>query len=204
MSTSGGDVTALLQAHRQGDREALPRLIPLVYDELRRVARRQLAREIGPRTLHATALVHEAYLKLAAGTLPAENRAHFLSIAARAMRQVLIDDARRRRAPRHGGGWNRVTLSEGDHRIEFDPESLIALDDAMAELEPRQREVVELRFFGGMMEEEIATVLGVTDRTVRRDWVKARARLYRSLYILPGSDPATRGDDAAPSPGDDE
>ena len=173
----------LLRAAREGEREALDRLLPLVYEELRFLARRQLGREQVGHTLRPTGLVHEAYMKLAGGGgIAAEDRAHFLAIAARAMRQVLVDHARRRTAAKRGGGWNRTTLTDGKQSIEFDPAEMLALDRALAELEPRQRQVVEYRFFGGMEEREIAEVLGVTDRTVRRDWVKARAWLYRSLY----------------------
>lgn len=186
-SRPGGELTGLLRAAREGDRDALDRLIPLVYDDLRRLARRQLRHEAGPRTLQATALVHEAYVKLSAGAaLEARDRTHFLAIAARAMRQVLVDEARRRRAGKRGGDWVRTTLAEGQHAVDMAPEELIALDQALEELEPRQRQVVELRFFGGLEETEIAAALGVSDRTVRREWVKARARLYRLLYVRSG------------------
>lgn len=186
-SRPGGELTGLLRAAREGDRDALDRLIPLVYDDLRRLARRQLRHEAGPRTLQATALVHEAYVKLSAGAaLEARDRTHFLAIAARAMRQVLVDEARRRRAGKRGGDWVRTTLAEGQHAVDMAPEELIALDQALEELEPRQRQVVELRFFGGLEEAEIAAALGVSDRTVRREWVKARARLYRLLYVRSG------------------
>lgn len=182
-----GELTDLLRAAREGDRDALNRVVPLVYDDLRRLARRQLRREAGPRTLQATALVHEAFVKLSAGAaLAARDRAHFFAIAARAMRQVLVDEARRRRAGKRGGEWVRTTLAEGQHAVEMAPDELIALDQALEELEPRQRQVVELRFFGGLEETEIAEALGVSDRTVRREWVKARARLYRLLYVRGG------------------
>ncbi len=187
--TAGGgaperrDVTALLGALRRGDRDALDQLLPLVYDALRRLARRQLGREHGPRTLDATGLVHEVYLKLAAGgRVDAADRAHFLAVAARAMRQVLVDHARRRHAIRRGGDWVSTTLTEGLRAAEFDPDEMLALNEALEQLEPRQRQVVECRFFAGMEEHEIAAALGLTERTVRRDWVKARAWLYRALY----------------------
>lgn len=181
-STDPGDVTVLLRAARDGDREALDRLMPLVYEELRGMARRQIGRERAGHTLHATALVHEAYFKLAGGGFHAGDRAHFLAIAARAMRQVLVDHARTRDARKRGGDWARTTLGDAHAAVGFRPEEMIALDSAIEELEPRQRQVVEMRFFAGMEEKEIAEVLGVTDRTVRRDWVKARAWLYRTLY----------------------
>jgi RNA polymerase sigma-70 factor (ECF subfamily) len=179
-------VTGLLRAARAGDREAQDRLIRLLYRDLRDVAARQLRREGGNRTLMATALVHEAYLKLAAGgAVPAEDRVHFLAIAARAMRQVLVDHARKRRSSKRGGDWVRTTLSGQADAMELDPLDVLALDRALEELEPRQRQVVELRFFGGLEEVEVAEVLGVSDRTVRREWVTARARLYRRIYLHP-------------------
>jgi len=190
-----GDVTRLLRAAREGDSSAIDQLIPLVYDELRSLARRQLRRERAGHTLHATALVHEAYAKLSGGTFDASDRGHFLSIAARAMRQVLVDHARTRDAAKRGGGWARTTLSDGDHAVGFRPDELIALDQALEQLDDRQRQVVELRFFAGLEEREVAEVLGVTDRTVRRDWVKARAWLYRMLY--PDSSPGDGQDSAA-------
>lgn len=179
-----GEVTRLLHAARDGDRTALDRIVPLVYDDLRLIAQRHLRRELGDRMMHPTSLVHEAYLKLAnAAALNAGDRSHFLAIAARAMRQVLVDDARRRSASKRGGSWDRVTFGERVWRADsLDAEEILALNDAMDELEPRQRQVVECRFFGGMEEQEIAETLGVTERTVRRDWVKARAWLYRALY----------------------
>src|SRR5688500_13452202 len=178
-----GELTRLLGAARDGDGAALDRGFPLVYDDLRRLARREVEREHEARTLRPTDLVHEAYLKLAAaGSFPAENRAHFLALAARAMRQILIDHARNRRAAKRGGGWYRATLSDGDWVLDAAPDELLALNDALERLDPRQRRVVECRFFGGMSETEVAEALGITERTVRRDWVKARAWLYRALY----------------------
>ena len=182
-----GDVTRLLAEARAGDRAALDRVIPLVYDDLRRLARRQLARERGTRTLNATTLVHEAYLKLAGNAPRASDRSHLLAIAAYAMRQVLVDQARSRLAAKRGGGWARTTLTDSAWVASLDPEALLALDDALARLEPRQRQVVECRFFGGMDDAEIAAALGVTDRTVRRDWVKARAWLNRWLHQEPAA-----------------
>jgi len=177
-----GEVTQLLRAARAGDRGALDRAIPLVYDDLRRLARRQLARERGTRAIQPTTLVHEAYLKLAGHAPQAADRSHLLAIAARAMRQVLVDHARERRAAKRGPEWMRTTLSGGHWVMEVDPESLLALDDALERLEPRQRQVVECRFFGGLDDAEIAEALGMTTRTVRRDWVKARAWLNRWLH----------------------
>jgi RNA polymerase sigma factor (TIGR02999 family) len=178
-----GEVTRLLEAAEAGDREALERLVPLVYEDLRRVAHRQLDREGGGHTLQTTALIHEAYLKLAGGgSVNATSRAHFLAIAARAMRQVLVDYARRRKAAKRGGGVISVTLGDQPQPVDASAEDLLALDEALQQLDPRQRQVIECRFFGGMEEADIAAVLGVSERTVRRDWVKARAWLYQSLY----------------------
>ncbi|HEX8274401.1 MAG TPA: ECF-type sigma factor [Longimicrobiaceae bacterium] len=182
------EVTGLLRAAGDGDRAAFDRLFPLVYAELRAMAERQLRGEAAGHTLQATALVHEAYLKLAVpeGAAGWADRAHFFGIASRAMRQVLVDHARRRRAHKRGGAWSRTTLSGKPLALDTDPEELLALDAALEGLEPRQREIVEMRFFGGMTEEEVALVLGVSDRTVRREWVKARAWLYDALY--PGAE----------------
>jgi RNA polymerase sigma factor (TIGR02999 family) len=184
--TGWGEVTRLLHAARAGDGEALDRIVPLIYDDLRVLARRQLRRELGERTMLPTSLVHEAYMKLSRGAaLHAGDRAHFLAIAARAMRQVLVDDARRRSTAKRGAAWERTALADRDWAAEFSADELLALNDAIDALEPRQRQVVECRFFGGMEEQEIAVALDVTERTVRRDWVKARAWLYRSLYGAP-------------------
>lgn len=182
----GGEVTRLLKAAAGGDREALDRVLPLVYDELRRIARRQMGRERPGHTLHPTALVHEAYLKLA-GSLDAAvaDRAHFLAIAARGMREILVDAARRRQARKRGGEWKRTLLATDALAADAPGVEILALDAALDRLEgvdPRLRQVVELRFFGGLTEEEVGGVLGLTSRTVRRDWVRARAWLYRELY----------------------
>jgi RNA polymerase sigma factor (TIGR02999 family) len=182
MEPGSGEVTRLLDDARRGESDALDRIYPRVYDELRGVAERQLRREQAGHTLHPTALVHEAYMKLSGGRLEASSRAHFLAIAARAMRQVLVDHARRRGAHKRGGDWHATTLTDGSASIELQPEEIIALDRALEGLDERQRQVVECRFFGGMEESEIAEALGVSERTVRRDWVKARAWLYNELY----------------------
>jgi RNA polymerase sigma factor (TIGR02999 family) len=179
----------------------LEQLFPIVYEELRGVARRQLRRVEAGHTLSTTALVHEAYLKLAAGSHPAwADRAHFLGVAARAMRQILVDYARRHSAAKRGGAWARVTLDDSEVAIDSQAESLLALDEALtrlATLDERLGRVVECRFFGGMTEEETAATLGVTPRTVRRDWVKARLWLYDSLHA-DGAAPAVPASPAAP------
>jgi RNA polymerase sigma factor (TIGR02999 family) len=188
-----GEVTQLLRAALGGDSGALDRLVPLVYDELLGLAHRQLAREHGAQTLQTTALVHEAYLKLlGGGWMGATDRPHFLAIAARAMRQVLVDCARRRKADKRGGGIADATLSDGDQAVEFPADDLLSLDKAMEQLDPRQRQIVECRFFAGMEEKDIAAALGISERTVRRDWVKARAWLYRSLNPARGAEPDSR------------
>lgn len=180
------EVTQLLKAARDGDTGALDRLLPIVYQELRHLARRQLRAERAGHTLQTTGLVHEAYLKLVDQRgVEWQGRAHFLGVAARAMRQVLIDYARRRGAVKRGGGWTRTTLDNERLPVEFPVEELLALNDALDRLndiDRRLRQVVECRFFCGMTEEEIAEVLDVTPRTVQRDWVKARAWLYKELY----------------------
>ena len=181
-------VSQLRDELRAGRTEALDEILPLVYEELRRTARRELA--VRPSdTLSATGLVHEVYLKFSRSeNAEWQNRAHFLSVAAIAMRHILVDRARRRTAEKRGGNQRPVTLDEnlvdGDH----DPESLLELDEALtnlAKLDERLARVVECRFFGGMTEEETAESLGITARTVRRDWTKARALLYRALHDPP-------------------
>jgi len=189
-----GQVTQLLLAWRDGDQDALDRLTPLVYDELRRVAHRQLGAEPTGHTLGTTALVHETYLKLVDQSRVAwGDRGHFFAIAARVMRRVLLDYARQHLAAKRGGGARRISLDEpsldesafavagdSDDRAE----TLIALDAALerlAALDERLVRVVECRFFLGLTDEETAQALGVTDRTVRRDWIKAKALLAKEL-----------------------
>lgn len=179
-------LTRLLGELRAGRRDVLDRILPLVYNELRRVAHRELA--VRPAdTLSTTALVHEVYLRLFANESERnwKNRAHFLGVAAIAMRGILVDLARRRVAAKHGGTRQRVTLDEElVGSLENRSALLLELDDALTELaavDERLARVVECRFFGGMTEPETATALGVTERTVRRDWVKARGLLYNAL-----------------------
>jgi RNA polymerase sigma factor (TIGR02999 family) len=172
----------LLASVRAGDRQALDELFPLVYEELRRLAGHQVRSAPGAMTLQATGLVHEAYLKLVGGAgVDAVSRAHFVSIAGRAMRQVLVDRARAKGTQKRGGDWSITTLHDGDATVDVDPADMLALDQAIQELDPRQRQIVEARFFGGLEEGEIAGLLGVSERTVRREWVKARAWLFRAL-----------------------
>jgi RNA polymerase sigma factor (TIGR02999 family) len=193
MDAAGPDeVSRILARARQGDEEALDDLLPLVYDVLRRLSHRERRRVGGDATLSTTGLIHEAYLKLAPGTgVRWEDRAHFFRVAARAMRQVLVDRARR-----------RATRGRERERIQWiglhpDPQApttwddLLTLDQALDRLEARSgrlHSVVELRFFAGLTEEEVASTLGVSARTVRRDWTKARLFLHREMY--PEGDPA--------------
>jgi RNA polymerase sigma factor (TIGR02999 family) len=184
-----GAVTRLLHGVRSGESEALERLLPLVYDELRLMARRQLSRHQAGATLQPTMIVHDAWLKLArSGSLQPADRSHFLAIAARAMRQVLIDHARATLARKRGAGIQQTTLVDSIAVVQLAPEELITLDRALETLSPRQRQIVECRFFGGMEEKEIGEVMGISDRTVRREWVKARAWLYTQIYQQTASD----------------
>ena len=177
-----GEVTRLLHAARDGDATAMDRIIQLVYDDLCAIAARQLRREPFQRATHPASLVHEAYMKLANGAaLHAGDRAHFLALAARAMRQVLVEHARRRSAAKRRP-MELASLGDDVWSTPVSPEEILTLNDAIDQLEPRQRQVVECRFFGGLEEREIAATLGVDERTVRRDWVKARAWLYQALY----------------------
>ncbi|MDF1504959.1 ECF-type sigma factor [Roseisolibacter sp. H3M3-2] len=157
-----------------------------VYDELRRLARRQLRREAAGHTLNTTALVHEAYLRLAEQRAAPVERGHFLSLAATAMRRILVDHARRHRAAKRGAGVRAVTLDDADALAADDrAELFVALDEALARLaalDARQARVVECRFFGGLTEEETAEALGIGLRTAKRDWAKARGWLHRALH----------------------
>lgn len=183
-----GSITHVLQ-RGDGDPLSDPQLFDLVYGELRRIARRQLAGENVGHTLETTALVHEAYLRLVDQTRARfADRAHFFAVAAQMMRRVLIDHARRFRAQKRGGDWKRVDLDRAEVPIDERADTLLALDEALtrlAALNPRLSRVVECRFFGGMTEEETAAALGVTDRTVRRDWVKAKGWLYAEMTGAP-------------------
>lgn len=182
-------VTVLLNRARAGDAAAGDRAYALVYEQLHSAAHRQLRRR-RDRTLCTTALVSEAWLKLAQANVDARDREHFLALASRAMRMIVIDQARRSLAEKRGGDFLRVTLTANLAEDERGAEELLALDDALgrlAEADPRLAQVVELRYFGGLTETEIAPLLGVTDRTVRRDWRKARAFLLRQMALDAGA-----------------
>jgi len=186
-----GEVTQLLVAFREGNRGAFDRLVPLVYDDLRRIARAHLKRAGGDRTLNTTGLVHEAYLRLVDQTQAQwEDRNHFLAVCAVAMRQIVISDARRRAAAKRGGGEKQVTLDEGRVSEERNAEWLISLDralDRLADRNERLARVVECRYFAGLTEEETAAALGSSLRTVQRDWMRARAWLREDLGAAPGA-----------------
>lgn len=178
-------VTQLLVRWREGDREALDALMPLVYEELRRIAQRYLRNERPSHTLQSTALVNEAYVRMVAQDFPQwQNRAHFFAVAAQLMRQILVDYARTQRAAKRGGGVCKLVLDEAEEDSLPVDVDLVALDDALktlAIMDEQQSRVVELRFFGGLSIEDTAEALGISSSTVKRDWVTARAWLYREL-----------------------
>lgn len=177
-------VSTLLSRWRAGDQEALQALIPLAYQELRRIAQHHLRQERPDHTLQSTALVHEAYLRLMKqGPAEIENRAHFMAVASHLMRQILVDHARGHRAAKRGGGL-KLELTEAMSLEQAPNVDLIALDDALnelARLDPQQSRIVELRFFGGLSIEDTAEVIGVSRTTVKREWATARAWLRREV-----------------------
>ena len=179
------EVTRLLIAWGQGDQAALDELLPLIYQELHRMARRHLGRERGGHTLQTTALVHEAYLRLIdQQEVGWQNRAHFFAIAAQMMRRILVDHARARHYQKRGGGAQRVSFDEALVVSNERAAEVVALDEALtslAEFDPRKSQMVELRFFGGLSIEETAEVLGVSPGTVMRDWTLAKTWLQRAI-----------------------
>jgi RNA polymerase sigma factor (TIGR02999 family) len=182
---SNDDVTGLLQRWQAGDAQALERLLPLVYDELRRVARARLREEQPGHTLQATALVHEAYLRLVGSRHPtAQNRTHLFGVAARLMREILVDHARRKAARKRGGAATLIALDESVATPEIGTLDLLALDEALTELhalDERLCRVVELKFFTGLNIDETAQALRVSTATVERDWTVAKAWLHQRL-----------------------
>ncbi len=188
MSTSQsnpGEVTLLLKAMHDGDTSAAGRLLPLVYSELHRLAQAYMRRERPDHTLQATAVINEAYLRLAGEDIDWNSRAHFIGLAAHVMRQVLVDYARQHKAERRAGGLRRVEMEDD---LALSPERIhevVAIDEALTRLavqNPRQAHVVELRYFGGLSVEQIAQILEIAPRSVKRDWSLARIALARDLF----------------------
>ncbi len=179
------DLTQLLHGAQQGDPIAAAELLPLLYTELRKLAAAKMARELPGQTLQPTALVHEAWLRLAGGEQQTwQNRAHFFAAAAEAMRRILIDNARRKRAQRHGGGQERVELPEDGIAAPTDDDQLLAVHEALDQLaaqDPRKAELVKLRYFVGLSVEESAEVLGISAPTAKRDWAYAKAWLFNQI-----------------------
>ena len=186
MPETSGRITQLLHRAAAGDRDAEGVLLQALYDELHRVARRHMRNERRQVTLQPTALVNEAYLRLMRGADAGwANRSHFFAAASTAMRRILVDHARRRAAVKRGNGAAPEELDDEAGQVAHSPETLLAIDAALAELaqsEPRQARIVEMRFFAGLTEEEIAGVLDISSRTVKREWTKAKAFLYDQLH----------------------
>ncbi len=184
-SPTSENVTQLLVNWRNGQPEAFDQLLPLVYDELRRIAKRHMSRERAGHTLQTTALVNEAYLRLISQQNHEwQNRAHFFAIAAQVMRHLLVDHARSRQYAKRGGGAIQVSLNEGAAVAEEQSLDLLALHEALnqlAQVDERKARIVELRYFGGLSTEETAEVLGLSEITVKREWLKAKAWLFRQL-----------------------
>ena len=180
------DVTRILNAAQQGDPTAADQLLPLVYDELRKLAAARMTNEAAGHTLQPTALVHEAWLRLAGKDADVQfaNRAHFFSAAAEAMRRILIERARRKSAEKRGGDWQRVDLDKVDIAADADDDTLLLVNEALEKLaheDSQAAEIAKLRFFGGLTLEEAGQVLGVTDRTAKRYWAYARAWLFDEM-----------------------
>jgi RNA polymerase sigma factor (TIGR02999 family) len=184
MMNDGGDVTQLLKAMKSGDPSAAEQLLPMVYSELHRLAASYMRRERQDHTLQPTALINEAYLRMAQEDIDWQNREHFIGVAAHVMRRVLVDYARTHNAEMRGGGLKRVELEEGLAISVENSEEILSLDEALhrlTELNPRQGRVVELRYFGGLSVEQIASILGIAPRSVKRDWALARIWLFKEL-----------------------
>lgn len=180
------DVTHILNAIEQGDARAAEELLPLVYDELRKLAAHRMANEIPGQTLQPTALVHEAWLRLVGGDGRAQfnSRGHFFGAAAEAMRRILIENARRKQAQRHGGGQQRVDIQDVELAAEIEDDELLAINEALDKLarrDPAKAELVKLRYFVGLTLEEAAEILGVSVPTAKRHWTFARAWLYAEI-----------------------
>jgi RNA polymerase sigma-70 factor, ECF subfamily len=190
VSDSSSEVASLLEAWRNGDPTAPTKLMPLVYDELRRIARRYMAKERTGHTLQTTALVNEAYLKIAKQqAVQWKDRVHFFALAAQAMRLLLVDHARRRGRVKRGGGPDCLSLDQDALASSDKDVDVLALHDALdrlAAIDPRKSQLVELRYFGGLSVEEIAEALGIAPITVKREWAKAKAWLYDQLQTANG------------------
>jgi len=199
MTQPASDVTAILQAIGEPDAAGADQLLPLVYEELRKLAASRLAHEPPGLTLQATALVHEAYVRLVGDRdVPWDGRGHFFAAAAEAMRRILVEQARKRAQLKRGGGKQRVPLDVADPAAEEESTDLVALDEALRRMEqqdPRMHEVVMLRFFAGLSVEDTAAALDVSSRTVKRDWHCARAWLYEAMQgdHAPGEGPPDGG-----------
>lgn len=181
---TGQGVTRLLLKWTDGDQHALEALLPLVYDELRRLARRYLQGERPGHTLESTALVHEAYLRLVDQDISWQGRAHFFAVAANVMRRILVDHARARNAAKRGDGACKVTLDEGLIGTEKSEVDVLAIDQALTRLsekDPQQSRIVELRFFAGLSIEDTSEVLKISPATVKREWAMAKAWLFREM-----------------------
>jgi RNA polymerase sigma factor (TIGR02999 family) len=185
MTNSKQEVTQLLLAWRNGDREAFDRLVPIVYDELRRLAHRYIAKKLAGRTLQTTDLVNEAYLRMVGQDQIAwHNRAHFFAVAAQVMRSLLVDRARSRQAAKRGGGGRQVSLDEAAVIVPERDVNILALNEALERLaafDSRKLRIVELRYFGGLSVEETAEVMSLSPITIKREWLKAKAWLYSEL-----------------------
>jgi RNA polymerase sigma factor (TIGR02999 family) len=184
-SPDTGRITEILRRASAGDRDALDQVFPLVYDHLRRLARGKLVGQPPGRTLTTTVLIHEVYLRLVDQRHARfEDRARFYAYASSVMRAVLVDEARARGARKRGGGWTPVELDERDLPIDAQADLVLAIHEVLGQLageDARLAQLVECRFFGGMSDDDVAEVLGVTERTVRRDWLKARTWLHSRL-----------------------
>lgn len=194
-----GEFTLFLQQAEGGDAEAASKILPQVYGELRRLAAAKMGRESAGLTLQATALVHEAWLRLGGDRQPNwQNRAHFVAAAAEAMRRILVDNARRRRAQRHGGGLKKVSTDQTGFELaapQLDDAGVIALDEALARLavhDPRKAEIVKHCYFAGLTLDEATAAMGISDRTARRDWAYARAWLFNEMKAIQRGEAATR------------
>ncbi len=194
MCADGGDITLLLRAMKNGDAHAAEQLLPLVYNELHRLAKGYMRRERSDHTLQPTALINEAYLRLARENVDWQSRQHFIGFAANVMRHLLVDHARAHNAEMRAGDLERVEFEEGFVLSRERSKEVIALHDALGTLEgvdPRQAKVVELRYFGGFSVEEIAEILEISPRSVKRHWALARIWLFKHMAAPPGT-PALR------------